>query len=116
MVQPSYFSARITLADDSGAQMALVICLQGMRWVALAREATGKAHVHFVVKAGDEAVNFQVVDAQLEIDGLIFHKIVFLIVMPTVMGFRLIPLLRNILGGYSLTPAKALNETGAPSM
>lgn len=74
LVQPSYFSVRITLADDGRAQVTLVICLQGMRWVALAREATGKTHVHFVVKAGDEAVNFQVVDAQLEIDGLIFHK------------------------------------------
>lgn len=111
-------SVRVPLADDGSAQVVLIICLQGMRRMALACQPTGEAHVHFVVEAGNEAVNFQIVDAQLEVVGLLFHKIVFLIVNAYYFrGFGLSPFCAQIIcSGYSLTPAKALNESGAPSM
>lgn len=65
--------------------------------MALACQAAGEAHVHFIVEAGNEAVNFQIVDAQLEMDGLIFHKIVFLIVNAYCYGVSAYPLIAQYL-------------------
>lgn len=105
---------RLLCADNSGAQVAFVICSYGMCRMALSCETTSQTSVHFAVNAGYKAFNFKIINAQFDLGYLIvFHKIVFNN-YAYCYGVSAYPLIAQCF--YSLMPANILQERGAPSM